>query len=203
MENRTVDYFGYGLMRNRDYLGEVVGSPGLSRSVGVYVDGFSLAFQGLDFIPPEPRGVLREIWGEEFCAYTLREGVGKVSGLIWAITPGQVERLGRWEFIGTWRKWVDVVVTDSHGGRIKAVTDVAMEDEFVSGTVDGLNYREENLFGRRRLGRMGKEKEEVERKLQTLREKVELLTKEHPGHPDEPAAGFQVKRPRIGQIREK
>jgi len=176
-------FFGYGANRDKKRIEDILKASALigddlkvDGGFGARVDGMLLAIQNLQQVPEEAKKPLMEVWGSNFRAYTLKPGVGQVSGVLWGLNEQQFEALKTWEHDGVWRKFIEIeiITTDQH--RLKAFTDKALDDTNVMQFVDGLNYESNlNIAGMKEA--VGPENDEYRiKELQNLREKLAQAT---------------------------
>lgn len=163
-------FFGYGANRDLYRLKEILGNTP-EGGQGAFIEGFNLAVQNLDQIPPETREILRRVWGDEFHAYTLQKGDGFVEGRIWILDERDLEKLQQWEFVGdkSWRELITTTATTSSGEKITVLTEKSREDYPVEKLTDGFNYE-------MNINKLPKRyhSEEDEYKLELLRKEIRL-----------------------------
>ena len=147
-------FFGYGANRSRSKMVQIIGNK-LSGQ-GAIIEGYRLAYQSLDQIPEPAKTVLLKIWGHQFKSYTLKEGKGVVSGVLWEISDENFQKIKEWEFIGVWRELIEVDVRTSDGKKLHAFTEKAPEIHPISGYADGLLYNEYEF-----LNLVEKQKEQI------------------------------------------
>lgn len=132
MESNRVDpypirYFGYGAMKLYDMVEAVIGRG--PSGTQVYVVDHELIIQSLRDIPEGVRESLEEGWGQDFRAYRLRptekvSGRISVLGVVWDITPEELELIKNWEGNGRWTQTVSVeAYATHHMVRVPAVSE--------------------------------------------------------------------------------
>ncbi len=134
-------YFGYGAYRNRSKVEQVIAHP-RPEEIGGIAEGYRLAYQDLSQIPQKASDILRNVWGDNFKAYTLKRENGIVSGVVYTITEEDLVKIKEWEFDGLWRDIIEIEIKTSDGFVVKAFTDMAKPDQQVAGYADGLLYNE-------------------------------------------------------------
>lgn len=138
---QKVYFFGYGANRNREKIYQITGKyPSLE--FGAILEGYQLCVQNLDLITEKPRKILTELYGERFKAYTIKKGNGIVSGMIWEITPEDLEKIKEWEFVGDWKEIIEITIRSAGNKTIQAITEKVTDDAQVIDIVDGLSYDE-------------------------------------------------------------
>jgi hypothetical protein len=131
---KTIQYFGYGSLRNRRFIKEIIGrDPGVGRSA--IIRGYQLGFQSLRQIPADVSAQLRSIWGEAFKAYTLIKGNGVVSGVVWELTQDELLRLEQWNFSGVWRHVITEHAILEDNSEMTVCLDVALPGQGIEGIV--------------------------------------------------------------------
>jgi hypothetical protein len=153
----TINFFGYGLLRDRSIIKEIIGrDPGTGRPA--IIRGYELVYQVLSQIPEKVRQKLEQAWGSNFKAYTLRRGAGIVTGVIWEITDQELEKIKAWEFVGMWREAVNDTVTTSDGEQISIAIIKAPDEQLFEEKINGLQY-ETNLNRKRPVPDESKEED--------------------------------------------
>lgn len=100
MANR-VAYFAYGANRNPEMIEAVIGR--LPKGEPARLRGFELCVQTWPEIPEPVRNILSPDWGPDFRAYRIRPAEDKsVRGMIWYITPNELNLIKNWEIDGLW-----------------------------------------------------------------------------------------------------
>jgi hypothetical protein len=148
-------FFGYGAYRDKERIEVILRISGftgddltIEGGFGARIDGYILAIQNLQQIPEASRASLSKAWGGNFRCYTIKAGVGQVTGVLWALSEKQFKAVKEWECDGIWREFVEVevITTDQH--KLKTLADKAINDNEVVQIVDGLNYESHlNLEG--------------------------------------------------------
>lgn len=126
--SEKVAYFGYGANRDPRMMGWILKrNPDTLAGYDAALEGYGLAIQRLDQVPdkvvqdaPAPRSardLLKESWDEDFMSYVIFPSPeGRVSGVMWKLTPEERERVRDWELIDFgWYEDVEVSVRDSAG----------------------------------------------------------------------------------------
>lgn len=134
-------FFGYGAYRSRAKISQITGKTP-EGGAGAILEGYQLAFQSLSQIPQPVQDNLRDIWGDEFKAYTLKKGNGIVSGIIWNINEEDFKIIKEWEYVGAWREIIEVEVKTSDGLTFKTFSERVFDSAPIAGIVDGLLYDE-------------------------------------------------------------
>lgn len=137
----SVLFFGYGANRQREKITQVIGKdPGTE--IGAILEGYQLAYQSVDQVPQPAQDLLVKLYGNEFKAFTLKEGNGIVQGCVWTISKEDFEKIKEWEFIGVWRELVNVKVKTCTNEVLEVVTEMSPSSHPIQNYVDGLSYRE-------------------------------------------------------------
>jgi hypothetical protein len=132
-------FFGYGSNRSKQKIREALQrDPG--QGIGAILHGFTLNVQSLNQIPPEVQKFFQQIYGNDFKAYTIKEGKGIIAGVIWQITNEDLEKLKKWEFVGPYREIIEVEVTTTYDEVVKAYTEKSLDSCPTTFVVDGLTY---------------------------------------------------------------
>jgi len=153
VSDTKVMYFGYGATRDSGVISIILGKPE-SALVGrkAVLEGFDLAIQRLDqvpdvILPTAPSAIsvresLRKVWGDNFRSYVLKPNSGgRVSGIIWELTPEDIERIKDWELLDFgWFEDTNGEAITPEGNRIPVVTEKIRSDQEVDQVVDGLEY---------------------------------------------------------------
>lgn len=133
-------FFGYGSNRNRSKIRQIIGrDPG--DGVGAIVEGYSLYIQNLEQIPEPAQSDLKNTFGD-FRAFTMRAGRGIIAGIIWSITPEELEVIKQWEYVGIWREIVEITVKSEDFYAVKVLTEKSMDIYPISEKTDGIVYTE-------------------------------------------------------------
>ena len=134
-------FFGYGANRNRGKLAQVLGhDPG--EELGGIVEGYKLCYQNFELIPEKVAEIIGDVYGHEYKTYTLQKGTGLVSGVLFELDVEDFDKIKEWEFVGSWREFVEVEVKLANGHHITAFTEKAIEGSEITEVVDGLLYDE-------------------------------------------------------------
>lgn len=164
-------FFGYGAYRGRAKIAQVIGREP-EGEIGGVVEGYRLAYQVLSQLPQPVQDNLRDIWGEEFKAYTLKKGNGMVNGIIWNIEEKDFETIKEWEYIGAWREIIKVDVKTSDGLILNAFSEKIFDSAPVTDFVDGLLYDEFELVRQSQKAKIENLEYYTQEQLQLIRDQL-------------------------------
>lgn len=146
-------YFGFGANRDPRMIGWVTGrDPNSLRGYHATLEGYGLAVQRLAQIPAvvwpvdspvkSPREILQEEWGPAFRSYVIYpKPEGKVSGIIWELTPEERDRMADWELVEPgWQEDIEVKVKRIDGEEFSARTERMGAGQRFEHEVDGFHY---------------------------------------------------------------
>lgn len=146
----TVQFFAYGPSADPDVIAAITGRKPLAARPAV-IKGYKLGVQNIDDIPdievPDlpitARKIMRESWKDDvpnFEMYVLREGIGRVRGVVYTIRKEDMAAMEDWELVPF--KWYSIVkgqVTFDDGSKGEVQT-IAVRDQNVQREVDGMHY---------------------------------------------------------------
>jgi hypothetical protein len=122
-------FFGYGANRSKSKIVSILGhEPG--KFVGAVLLHFNLGVQKLSDIPEAAQRIMKEVYGNDFKAYSLTPGEGVVA------------KIKEWEMDGLWREIIEVEVMSSGGKIVKAFTEKSKDEFGISEVIDGIIYSE-------------------------------------------------------------
>lgn len=116
------------------------------------IEGYSLAVQRYDQLPDQvlstapypasPQQIIHNAWGEQFESYVIKVAPdGKVSGVVWELTPLERERVRDWELLDFgWYHDVEGKVKLTDGTELDIITEAIDDSQEVDREVNGLNY---------------------------------------------------------------
>jgi len=169
-------FFGYGANRSKSKINQIIGGePG--SGMGAIIEGYRLAYQSLDQIPEPAKTNLQKTWGNDFKAYTLKEGEGVVGGVLWEISEEDFQKIKEWEYIGVWRELIEVDIKTSDGKRIHVLTEKAPGIHPISGYTDGLLYSEYEFLDLKQKEKVQISKYYNDRQIQEIRENLAAIQK--------------------------
>jgi hypothetical protein len=137
--DNNIYFFGYGSYRDPQKLIKLLGKMPVLYS-GSIIEGYKLSYQNLNQIPKQVSKILNSVWGQNFRSYTINQQGGIVSGIVWKITPNDLEIIKEWEFDGIWREFITINAKCANGETVIALTDKAINSSQNLGSYDGLNY---------------------------------------------------------------
>jgi hypothetical protein len=134
-------FFGYGANRSKSKIVSILGhEPG--KFVGAVLLHFNLGVQKLSDIPEAAQRIMKEVYGNDFKAYSLTPGEGVVIGTLWQISDEDLAKIKEWEMDGLWREIIEVEVMSSGGKIVKAFTEKSKDEFGISEVIDGIIYSE-------------------------------------------------------------
>ena len=138
-----INYFGAGANRDQNRLAMVLGHEAMGGR-GVLLKDFSFGYQLLNEIPEPAKEILQEAWGDDFRCYSVKKQVkASVVGRLWTLSEEDVEKMKEWEFVGTWKDWIEIKVCLDNGEVFKAYTEIIKDKYPLHGMADGLYYRDQ------------------------------------------------------------
>ncbi|MCL4379861.1 gamma-glutamylcyclotransferase [Candidatus Marsarchaeota archaeon] len=149
-QDETVQFFAYGPSADPEVVAAITGREPLAARPAV-IEGYKLGVQNIDDIPDikvpglptTARKIMRESWKDDvpnFEMYVLREGMGRVRGVVYTIRKADMPAMEDWELVPF--KWYSIVkgrVTFDDGSKSEVQT-IAVKDQNVQREVDGMYY---------------------------------------------------------------
>lgn len=137
-----VYFFGYGSNRSKKKITELLGyTP--KKFYGAIAVKYDLGYHILgDVKNHDVKKILQTVWGDDFASYSIRPGSGIVAGIVWEITKEDLDKIKKWEFVGSWREIIEISVYTYKGQKLSALTDVVPDSIPFYGVADGLFYKD-------------------------------------------------------------
>jgi len=149
----NIYYFGYGTNRDPKMIAAILGKPETElNGTPAILEGYDIAVQRLDQVPDvispkapaniSPRDILKESWGKDFMSYVIKpNSKGRVSGVIWVLTPEEHERIRDWELVDFgWYEDCEGTARTTDGQVIEIMSNRLGTEQSVDHIVDGLDY---------------------------------------------------------------
>ena len=140
MDDEKIQFFGFGTLTLPEIVEAITGHTNIVGHEAT-LEGYVLGIQSIADLPTEKlKEILSSVWGADFTSYAIAKGDGVIKGVIWELTPRDMELLKNWELVELgWFKECKATATTKDGTAHKVMT---LEVDTTQGLtrVNGLSF---------------------------------------------------------------